>query len=86
MTAIYDDVKKLYEALKQGDMKTAKDLVSHLKGHGLDKRFIQDMLETIAFAKIVEEWYNEVEKKPKKEDTPQLPIETQNLLDDVEGS
>ena len=85
MTAIYDDVKKLYGTLKQGDMKKAKDLVSHLKGHGLDKRFIQDMLETIAFAKIVEQWYDEVEKKPKK-DTPQLPIETQNLLDDVEGS
>ena len=66
MTSIYDDVRKLYEALDQSDLKVAKEVMRRLIIHGVDKTFIRDMLKTVALEKMMEHLYDEVVKEPKE--------------------
>ena len=67
MTSIYDDVRKLYEALDQSDLKVAKETMRRLIIHGVDKTFIRDMLKTVALEKMMEHLYDEVVKEKPQE-------------------
>jgi len=66
VTSIYDDVRKLYEALDQSDLKSAKEVMRRLIVHGVDKDFIREMLKTVALEKMMEHLYDEVVKEPKE--------------------
>jgi len=66
VTSIYDDVRKLYEALDQSDLKTAKETLRRLIVHGVNKDFIREMLKTVALEKMMEHLYDEVVKEPKE--------------------
>lgn len=66
MSSIYDQIKKLYDALNEGEVKTAKELLSNLINKGVNKDFIADGFKTIAFTKEMEILYDEVEKNRKK--------------------
>jgi len=66
MSSIYDQIKKLYDALNEGEMKRARELLSDLVGKGVNKEFIAEGFKTIAFTKEMELLYDEVEKNKKK--------------------
>lgn len=65
MTSIYDEIKKLYDALNEGEIKTAKQLLSDLINKGVNKEFIADGFKSIAYTREMEILYDEVEKNKK---------------------
>jgi len=65
VTSIYDSIKKLYDALNEGEVTTAKELLSALISKGVNKQFIADGFKTIAFTKEMEILYDEVKKAAK---------------------
>lgn len=66
MTSIYDEIKKLYDALNEGEIKRAREILSDLISKGVNKGFIIEGFKTIAFTKEMEILYDEVEKNKKK--------------------
>jgi len=64
--AIYDEIKRLYDALNEGDFKLAKELLGSLVSKGVDKDFIEDGFKTLGFMRQVEVLYDEVQKSKKK--------------------
>lgn len=66
MTSIYDEIKRLYDALNEGDIKAARELLGSLVSKGVDKDFIEDGFKTLGFMRQVEVLYDEVQKSKKK--------------------
>jgi len=66
MSSIYDQIKKLYDALNDGEVKTAREVLGSLITKGVNKQFIAEGFKTIAFTKEMEILYDEVEKNKKK--------------------
>jgi len=66
VTSIYDEIKKLYDALNEGDIKHAREILGDLVNKGVNKEFIADGFRTIALRKEMEILYDEVEKNKKK--------------------
>ena len=65
MTSIYDEIKKLYDALNEGEIKTAKELLGSLISKGVNKDFIREGFKTLAFTREMEILYDEIEKNKK---------------------
>lgn len=65
MPSIYDDIKKLYDALNDGEVKTARDLLGSLISKGVNKDFIGDGFKTLGYTRQMEILYDEVEKNKK---------------------
>jgi hypothetical protein len=65
VTSIYDEIKKLYDALNEGEIKTAKDLLGSLISKGVNKDFISDGFKTLGFTRQMEVLYDELEKNKK---------------------
>ena len=65
MTSIYDEIKKLYDALNEGEIKTAKELLGSLISKGVNKDFIGDGFKTLGYTRQMEVLYDEVEKNKK---------------------
>jgi len=65
--SIYDEVKRLYEALNtDSDVKKAKEILSSLMGKGVDRDFISGVFKTLAVEKMALYLFDEVEKERKK--------------------
>lgn len=65
MTSIYDEIKQLYDALNDGEIKTAKELLSSLISKGVNKLFIIEGFRTLANTRMMEVLFDEVEKSKK---------------------
>jgi len=64
-SGIYDEIKRLYEALSIDDITVAKHIIKTLIKHGVDKTFISKMLRTIAIEKMMEALYDEIKQNAK---------------------
>jgi len=65
VTSIYDEIKQLYDALNDGEIKTAKELLSSLISKGVNKLFIIEGFRTLANTRMMEVLFDEVEKSKK---------------------
>jgi len=67
LPSIYDEIKRLYEALNMdSDVKKAKEILSGLVERGVDRDFIAGAFKTLAVEKMALYLYDEVEKERKK--------------------
>jgi len=66
MPSIYDEVKRLFDALNtDSDVKKAREILSSLIAKGIDKDFIGGAFRTLAVEKMAMALYDEVEKDRK---------------------
>jgi len=65
VASIYDDIKRLYEALHEGEVKTARELLGSLISKGVNKEFIADGFKTLAASRQMEALYDEVKENRK---------------------
>jgi len=65
VVSIYDEIKRLYDALNEGEVKTARELLGSLISKGVNKEFIADGFKTLATSRQMEALYDEVKENKK---------------------